>query len=315
MNGGSTRSLRQHTQRPLNPDFVEPPSVFSERGNDDDDDDDGTDDWGGNKTATKKGRTSTRGGTRASSRGRTSRGIARGTTASSIIHGGRSTSASIRASGDDASTSSFDTSSFTTANNSTLPLEKSYYHMLLAGKVQIQTLVDQWIELYQGERDQALIELMQFFLDSSGCKGRLTPQMYLKMEHVDMLRAMTEHFEEDSSEYPIVMSGLQFKKFRLSFCEFVTMLIKQCSYTIIYDQYMIDNLVTLLTALSDSAVRAFRHTGTLAVLKVMTALVDIALTISIQKDSCQRQYESERQKSTVRRAADRMENLMAKRKE
>ena len=27
---------------------------------------------------------------------------------------------------------------------------------------------------------------------------------------------------------------------------------------------MIDNLVTLLTALSDSPVRAFRHTGTLA---------------------------------------------------
>ena len=27
---------------------------------------------------------------------------------------------------------------------------------------------------------------------------------------------------------------------------------------------MIDNLVTLLTALSDSSVRAFRHTGTLA---------------------------------------------------
>ena len=60
------------------------------------------------------------------------------------------------------------------------------------------------------------------------------------------------------------MSGLQYKKFRLSFSEFVVLLIKQASYSIIYDQYMIDNLVTLLTALSDSPVRAFRHTGTLA---------------------------------------------------
>lgn len=111
------------------------------------------------------------------------------------------------------------------------------------------------------------------------------------------------------------MSGLQYKKFRTSFCEFVVLLIKQASYSIIYDQYMIDNLVTLLTALSDSPVRAFRHTGTLAVLKVMTALVDIALTISIQKDQCQRQYEAERQKSTARRAADRLETLTTKRKE
>ena len=60
------------------------------------------------------------------------------------------------------------------------------------------------------------------------------------------------------------MSGLQYKKFRSSFSEFVVLLIKQSSYSIIYDQYMIDNLVTLLTALSDSPVRAFRHTGTLA---------------------------------------------------
>ena len=47
----------------------------------------------------------------------------------------------------------------------------------------------------------------------------------------------------------------------------------------------------------------------------MTALVDIALTISIQKDQSQRQYEAERQKSTARRAADRLETLTTKRKE
>jgi cohesin complex subunit SA-1/2 len=47
----------------------------------------------------------------------------------------------------------------------------------------------------------------------------------------------------------------------------------------------------------------------------MSALVDIALSISIQKDQSQRQYEAERQKSTARRAADRLETLTAKRKE
>ena len=55
--------------------------------------------------------------------------------------------------------------------------------------------------------------------------------------------------------------------------------------------------------------------GLVVVLKVMTALVDIALTISIQKDQCQRQYEAERQKSSARRAADRLDTLTAKRKE
>ncbi|CAF2564301.1 unnamed protein product [Rotaria sp. Silwood2] len=305
---GNTRSMRQHVQRSLGDDFVEPPaSVMSAMPNDDDDDDEGEE---FQPKAGSRGRpTTTTAATTtpipARGRGRPSRT-------------GRKTSATVTQPDED----SMETGSVTmpTGNNTTYvggqqSEEKGYFHHLLAGKTNIQVLVDQWIDSYQANRDEALIELMQFFLDSSGCKGKLTQTMYLKMEHVDMLRAMTEHFDEDTSEYPIIMSGLQYKKFRSSFSEFVVLLIKQASYSIIYDQYMIDNLVTLLTALSDSPVRAFRHTGTLAVLKVMTALVDIALTISIQKDQCQRQYEAERQKSSARRAADRLDTLTAKRKE
>lgn len=47
----------------------------------------------------------------------------------------------------------------------------------------------------------------------------------------------------------------------------------------------------------------------------MTALVDVALTVSINLDNTQRQYEAERQKAREKRAADRLESLMAKRKE
>lgn len=47
----------------------------------------------------------------------------------------------------------------------------------------------------------------------------------------------------------------------------------------------------------------------------MTALVDVALTVSINLDNTQRQYEAERQKAREKRAADRLESLMSKRKE
>lgn len=60
------------------------------------------------------------------------------------------------------------------------------------------------------------------------------------------------------------MSGQTWKKFRNNFCEFVQILVKQCQYSIIYDQYLMDNVISLLTGLSDSQVRAFRHTATLA---------------------------------------------------
>lgn len=60
------------------------------------------------------------------------------------------------------------------------------------------------------------------------------------------------------------MPGQQWKKFKMNFCEFVHTLVKHCQYSIIYDQFLMDNVISLLTGLSDSQVRAFRHTATLA---------------------------------------------------
>lgn len=69
---------------------------------------------------------------------------------------------------------------------------------------------------------------------------------------------------QDSGDYPLIMSGPQWKKFKPNYNEFVQVLVRQCQYSIIYDQYMMDNVISLLTGLTDSQVRAFRHTSTLA---------------------------------------------------
>lgn len=50
-------------------------------------------------------------------------------------------------------------------------------------------------------------------------------------------------------------------------------------------------------------------------MKLMTALVDVALTVSVNLDNTQRQYESERQKTRDKRASDRLESLLTKRQE
>lgn len=46
--------------------------------------------------------------------------------------------------------------------------------------------------------------------------------------------------------------------------EFVERLIEGCGEAVLYDEYMLDTLVMWLVGLSDSQVRAFRHTSTLA---------------------------------------------------
>jgi cohesin complex subunit SA-1/2 len=82
-----------------------------------------------------------------------------------------------------------------------------------------------------------------------------------------------------------------------------------------YFQYLMDHVISLLTGLSDSQVRAFRHTATLAAMKLMTALVDVALLVSINFDNAARQYDAEIVKTRDKRATDRLESLMAKRTE
>uniref|UniRef100_A0A6Q2WUH3 Cohesin subunit SA n=1 Tax=Esox lucius TaxID=8010 RepID=A0A6Q2WUH3_ESOLU len=181
--------------------------------------------------------------------------------------------------------------------------------------VLIFSVVDDWIESYKADRDTALLDLINFFIQCSGCKGVVSGEMFRNMQNSEIIRRMTEEFDEDSGDYPLTMAGPLWKKFKGSFCEFIAVLVRQCQYSIIYDEYLMDTVISLLTGLSDSQVRAFRHTSTLAAMKLMTALVNVALNLSINMDNTQRQYETERNKMVAKRANDRLELLLQKRKE
>uniref|UniRef100_T1PK51 STAG domain protein n=1 Tax=Musca domestica TaxID=7370 RepID=T1PK51_MUSDO len=193
--------------------------------------------------------------------------------------------------------------------------ENSLYFIVRHSKSPIMNIVDDWIEQYKVNRDTALIALLQFFINASGCKGKIPEDTEHPMDHTAVIRKMTEEFDEESGEYPLIIPGQQWKKFKMNFCDFVQTLVKQCQYSIIYDQFLMDNVISLLTGLSDSQVRAFRHTATLAAMKLMTALVDVALLVSNNFENAAKQYEAERLKSRDRRASDRLESLMAKRAE
>lgn len=189
------------------------------------------------------------------------------------------------------------------------------FEVVKLGKSAMQSVVDEWIEAYKQDRDLALLDLINFFIQCSGCKGTVRIEMFRNMQNAEIIRKMTEEFDEDSGDYPLTMPGPMWKKFRYNFCEFIGVLIRQCQYSIIYDEYMMDTVISLLTGLSDSQVRAFRHTSTLAAMKLMTALVNVALNLSIHQDNTQRQYEAERNKIAGKRANEKLELLLQKRKE
>ncbi|EPQ04551.1 Cohesin subunit SA-3 [Myotis brandtii] len=195
------------------------------------------------------------------------------------------------------------------------PPASDLFDAVKGAKSDMQSLVDEWLESYKQNQDSGFLELINFFIRSCGCKGTVTLEMFKKMSNSEIIRHLTEQFNEDSGDYPLTAPGPSWKKFQGSFCEFVRTLVYQCQYSLLYDGFPMDNLISLLTGLSDSQVRAFRHTSTLAAMKLMTSLVRVALQLSLHRDNSQRQYEAERNKGPAQRAPERLESLLEKRRE
>ncbi|KAL1765233.1 cohesin subunit SA-3 isoform X1, partial [Sigmodon hispidus] len=223
-------------------------------------------------------------------------------------------------------------------NESVLPTN-DLFNAVKAAKSDMQSLVDEWLENYKQDENAGFLELVNFFIQSCGCKkatfiicicvllfsfyvsyllqfqGTVTPEMFKMMSNSEIIQHLTEQFNEDSGNYPLIAPGPSWKKFHGSFCEFVKTLVYQCQYSLLYNGFPMDDLISLLVGLSDSQVRAFRHTSTLAAMKLMTSLVRVALQLNLHKDNNQRQFEAERNKGLEQRAAQRLESLLEKRKE
>ncbi|XP_051810659.1 cohesin subunit SA-1 [Acanthochromis polyacanthus] len=174
-----------------------------------------------------------------------------------------------------------------------------------------QTVVDEWLDSYKQSRKSGLLVLINFIVQSCGCKGVVSQEMLDSMQNAEIISTLTKEFDEDSVNYPLCTPGAQLKRFKAGLCEFVRVLVRSCQNSLIYDEYLFPSLVSLLTGLSDSQVRAFRHTSTLLAMKLMTGLVKIAVLVSVQLQTTQRRFDAEKSKRELDRASDRLEELQA----
>ncbi|XP_034971500.1 cohesin subunit SA-2 isoform X2 [Zootoca vivipara] len=213
------------------------------------------------------------------------------------------------------------------------------FEVVTMGKSAMQSVVDDWIEAYKNDRDVALLDLINFFIQCSGCQGMVTAEMFQSSQNCDVMQKMTETFDEatglqykkfmaypwiltvtwpvdmDDKDYPLVKAGPYWKKFRANFCDFTSVLVQQCQFSILYDNYLMDTIISLLSGLAESMVRAFRHTSTLAAMKLLTALVNLTVSIDVSKHNLERLYEVEKSRTTGKRTNTRLDQLEKKKKE
>ncbi|XP_071656338.1 cohesin subunit SA-3 isoform X2 [Patagioenas fasciata] len=197
----------------------------------------------------------------------------------------------------------------------TPPDPNHLFAAITSAKIAVETLVDEWLDAYKRDRESAFLELLNFIVRSCGCRGVVTPEMFRTLQNSQIIQRLTEDFAEESPEYPVSRGGRRWRRFRAGFCELLGAAVLRGRLSVVYDEFLLPALVSLLTGLADSPVRAFRHTGTLAALKVMTALVTVALGLNERRDNNQRQLEAERAKGPGRRGTERMEGLLDKQRE
>ncbi|KAF8385012.1 scc-3 [Pristionchus pacificus] len=174
----------------------------------------------------------------------------------------------------------------------------------------LEATFDEWVSSYETYPDAAIHSLLQFFIYSCGCKGTLERNLY-NADFPKIVRQLTEGFDEESGDYPIVMTGQHYKKFRQNFSDGIHLLVNKCKASIIHDGQMMDKLVQLLIALTDSQARAFRHTATFAALKLSSALVDVAVELNEQQEKIKKLIEAEKSKMKQQKSTgEKMDELM-----
>ncbi|GAA6223099.1 cohesin subunit SA-1-like [Lates japonicus] len=185
------------------------------------------------------------------------------------------------------------------------------YDAVRSGKSAMVAVVDEWLDSYKQSREVGLLVLINFIVQSCGCKGVVSREMLDNMQNAEIISTLTKEFNEDSMNYPLSTPGPQLKRFKAGLREFAQVLVRSCRNSLIYDEYLFPSLLALLTGLSDSQVRGFRHTSTLLAMKLMTGLVEVAVIVSVQLQTTQRQYDMENSKKAHERASDRVEELQA----
>ncbi|XP_070769672.1 cohesin subunit SA-1-like [Enoplosus armatus] len=185
------------------------------------------------------------------------------------------------------------------------------YDAVRSGKSAMVTVVDEWLDSYKRSREAGLLVLINFIVQSCGCKGVVSREMFDSKQNAEIISTLTKEFNEDSVNYPLCTPGPQLKRFKAGLCEFARVLVSSCRNSLIYDEHLFPSLLALLTGLSDSQVRAFRHTSTLLAMKLMTGLVEVAVIVSVQLQTTQRRYDMENSKRAHDRASDRLEELQA----
>ncbi|XP_066064570.1 cohesin subunit SA-3 isoform X3 [Chamaea fasciata] len=193
--------------------------------------------------------------------------------------------------------------------------QNSLFQAVFSGKAAMETVVDEWLGWYRRDQEPAFLELLNFIVASCGCRGAVTPAMFRELPNSEIIRRLTETFDEAAPAYPLARRSPAWRRFRAGFSELLELLALRGRHRELRAGLVPEALPPFLAGLADSRVRACRHAATLAALKLMSSLVEVALDVGLQLENCRRQLEAEQGKEPGRRGTEKLELLREQQRE
>ncbi|KAH8303767.1 hypothetical protein KR018_001542, partial [Drosophila ironensis] len=131
-----------------------------------------------------------------------------------------------------------------------------------------------WVSNYMKCKPAALIEFMQFVLDACGSRYRIPKDSTMPFEHMSIIISGATKYQNVSVFYPMILkTGDEFVN---KVSGFVQTLLEVADTTDIRsDPIFVSEIFGFVMTCSNSRVRAFRHTGTMIGLRMMTTLQDL----------------------------------------
>ncbi|RKO93457.1 hypothetical protein BDK51DRAFT_37291 [Blyttiomyces helicus] len=162
----------------------------------------------------------------------------------------------------------------------------------------IDATVSDWIESYSEDREKAMVELVNFLIQSCGCPGTIDRDAFDDREiTTETLEELQNQFDKNIHlDYPLIAKGpgkaAKAKKFRKNLGEFWTKWTVKSTHPILFteaDDWCMESLLVWLVAMSSSLFRPFRHTSTAVALAQHSALCDIAQKVQGEWTTANRQ--------------------------
>eukprot|EP00760_Papus_ankaliazontas_P017543 PhM_4_TR17310/c0_g1_i1/m.2028/K06671/STAG1_2, SCC3, IRR1; cohesin complex subunit SA-1/2 len=141
---------------------------------------------------------------------------------------------------------------------------------MLNSDASILSTADVLLRQYGENPNAALASLLNLISNACGCAVDLEEWQIAEDKVQQNLEEMFSRIPTDAEMYTLANKDTKLKKFRQNFAPFWRALIERSSATCLFE--ILEQLSTWLTAMSGSKARSFRHTATVAIYSIISAL-------------------------------------------